>query len=171
MTLQLSAPQTFLTALVGVSPTPRRHIAPENALQRLNYVTGRTLTESAVETEQAWVGQSVPLTLLLYVSRREATPSLRVEHHKRCRKTGDVHKELRPAMLAYWGPYLAGGTKVADVLALADDGELGSWRCTVVATGAKVRIVAGHFGDTFGGIVCEGGQVVAEISDGDIVVR
>lgn len=55
MTLMLPGAQTFLTALVGVAPERTRHVAPELALQRLNYVTGRTLTETAVETEQAWV--------------------------------------------------------------------------------------------------------------------
>lgn len=54
MTLQKLVPQPFLTALVGLAPARTRHISPERALQRLNYTSGRTITESAIETEQGW---------------------------------------------------------------------------------------------------------------------
>ena len=55
MTITLSSPQAFLTSLVGLAPAKTRHVDPGLALQRLNYVEGRTLTETAIETEQAWV--------------------------------------------------------------------------------------------------------------------
>ena len=55
MNLRSSTQHAFLTSLVGVSPSRARQVAAELALQRLHYVTGRTLTESAVETEQDWV--------------------------------------------------------------------------------------------------------------------
>lgn len=55
MTIALPAPQTFLTSLVGLSPAKARHVDSSLALQRLNYVQGRTITETAIEAEQAWV--------------------------------------------------------------------------------------------------------------------
>lgn len=55
MAITLSSPQVFLTSLVGLAPAKTRHVDPSLALQRLNYVRGRTLTETAVEAEQAWV--------------------------------------------------------------------------------------------------------------------
>jgi HAMP domain-containing protein len=55
MTLTLPSPQPHLTALVGIAPERTRHVSQDSVLQRLNYVPGRTLTETAVETEQAWV--------------------------------------------------------------------------------------------------------------------
>lgn len=54
MTFTLPAPPPFLTSLVGLSPAKTRHVDPSLALQRLNYVEGRTLTESAIEAEQDW---------------------------------------------------------------------------------------------------------------------
>ncbi len=53
--LTLPDPQAPLTAIVGLVPDRSRQIAAALVLQRLNYVTGRTLTETAIETEQAWV--------------------------------------------------------------------------------------------------------------------
>ena len=53
--IQIAKPQAFLTALIGIDPPVARHIAPDRVLQRLRYSPGRTLTETAVETEQAWV--------------------------------------------------------------------------------------------------------------------
>ena len=55
MPLKIIDRQVPLTSLVGLGPTRARHIAPGSALQRLRYTQGRTITESAIELEQAWV--------------------------------------------------------------------------------------------------------------------
>ncbi len=57
MTFVLPSSQAFLTSLVSLSPERARQISGETVVQRLNYQTGRTLTESAMEREQLWIEQ------------------------------------------------------------------------------------------------------------------
>ncbi len=59
MTLQLPTSQTFLTSLVSLSPERARHIPSGIVTQRLNYKTGRTLTESAMHREQLWIEEQL----------------------------------------------------------------------------------------------------------------